>query len=118
MAKKEIATTGDDWPVIDEIIKAYIARHPLDWIEWKKLMEMRRNSLVDKKYASAGVGTQEWGRIALSFPSFQRVSKDGKKSEDNLKAYLDKVAPQIFKDKKILHEFMRRYPVFVLGSNV
>lgn len=117
MGRQKITEATDDWAVIDEVIKAFIRRHPLDWVEWKKAMDMRRGSLYDPEYARAHKGDKDWGRLAMSFPVFQ-VIKKGKKAEDNLKFYLDKVAPQIFKNKALMHEFMRRYPVFVLGSKI
>jgi len=86
----------DRWYFIDMIIKAYIKKYPLEWIQFNEEMKAIRNTRRDMKFASNKSGSMRW---SASFP-------------DNLWVQLSRHFPKLKKDKKIMAELLRKYPYF------
>ena len=90
------------WRIIDGLVRDYTTLHPEEMREWVETMRDIRRSKRDERLGMNKSGSM---RQALALPM-------------GLAVLIKKYDPEVFSDKKIMHQFMKLFPGFRIPSRI
>lgn len=115
-----VASKGNRWDLVEEVLIAWVKRHPNEWREFLAAQAQRRAELEDPKYARNKTGSM---REIGSFPyPAVSIDKNGKQRTDDLTQIIQKVIPEFWSKGEVGRntraEFFNRFKAFKLPESV
>lgn len=118
--RREVLSKADRFDLVEELLVAWVKRHPQEWQDFQQAQAYRRAQLEDPQYATNNTSSmREVG--AFPVPAFS-VSKSGKKQADDLTKLITKIIPEFWDKneagKSARTAFFQRFKAFRLPDKV
>lgn len=114
-----VESKADQWSIVEEVIRAWVKRHPTEWQDFILAMAHRRRQLDDAEF---GQSKDKRMREVGAFPEPASFVRNGKKQTDNLMEYIERVLPEFTqqddKGRQVRARFFQNFPAFRVAKKV